>query len=468
MKFVHTVALVATILSILLAKTFATDIEYEDLEDYQQRNISRDGRLFPFVAVVRFGDETCTTTTNGLTMTGSCRTQKQCEEQDGTVISGSTCGGGYGVCCTFRLSCPSSSSGNNIVTVRSSGTHIVSSNSLSMSTPTPCQINFQRPSKDICEVRLDFINFNIAGPNEVGDCNRASLTVMADNLQEFITCGSNTGQHLYLDYGQSDLVSVNINPNTDNNPAPVFDLQATYIRCNNCTGSGKSKSKKKSGGKKKNSGSSDAATSLIQDDPAPLGCDQYYTGTSGQVRSFNYMSTSTDPNAQNQINTEMYMVCVKTPPGSKKIVWSPCPGETNPFDITGGDSTGKTGSDCQTDYIDIPGSPQGRYCGGSFPDSVISSARPFQMYVYFNGEEIPGINNMINPTTGCPIGYDCLDQYSTPIIPGQGSPPNDPSAILPCQTPAADALGEQCALNPGLIDFVDTSNNGFCLQYTIM
>ncbi|CAG7824799.1 unnamed protein product, partial [Allacma fusca] len=115
----------------------------------------------------------------------------------------------------------------------------------------------------------------------------------------------------------------------------------------------------------------------------------------------------------------------------------------------------------------IPGSPAGRYCGSIFPGTIASSTRPFQMFVSFNDEEIVAINNMVNPLVGCPIGFDCLDQYGSRIIPDVGSPPNDPSAVLPCQSPEADALGEQCSLNQGLQDFVDTSNTGFCLQYVL-
>ncbi|CAG7831971.1 unnamed protein product, partial [Allacma fusca] len=118
-------------------------------------------------------------------------------------------------------------------------------------------------------------------------------------------------------------------------------------------------------------------------------------------------------------------------------------------------------------WIAIPGSIAGRYCGSKFPGSIASSTKPFQMFVSFNDEEIIGTNSVTNPLVGCPIGYDCMDQYGTPIRPGQGSPPNDPSAVLPCQTPAAEALGEFCALNPGLFDLIDSGNTGFCLQYVL-
>ncbi|CAG7828792.1 unnamed protein product, partial [Allacma fusca] len=94
-----------------------------------------------------------------------------------------------------------------------------------------CKINFKRPNSDICHVRLDFVRFDMTGPNDVGDCNGGSLTVTADNLHDFITCGNNTGQHLYLEYGDCDIVSVLMNPNQDGNPPPTFDLQATFINC---------------------------------------------------------------------------------------------------------------------------------------------------------------------------------------------------------------------------------------------
>ncbi|CAG7830301.1 unnamed protein product, partial [Allacma fusca] len=97
----------------------------------------------------------------------------------------------------------------------------------------------------------------------------------------------------------------------------------------------------------------------------PAGCDQYYTNPSGQVRSFNYISQKKD--IQGQINNQKYTVCVKTLSGYKRIIWGPCQGEAVPFSISGYPDPFsyrvKTGSDCQTDWIDIPGSPAGRYCG---------------------------------------------------------------------------------------------------------
>ncbi|CAG7717374.1 unnamed protein product, partial [Allacma fusca] len=333
-------------------------------------------------------------------------------------------------------------------------THVVNGNPIDEYSRLSCKINFKRPNSDICHVRLDFVRFSMTGPSDLGECDGGSLTVTAENLHDFITCGNNTGQHLYLEYGDCDIVSVSMNPNQDGNPPPTFDLQATFI---NCEQSGSSKT--------------------IQNDPPPAGCDQYYTNPSGQVRSFNYISQkffgiSQWNDVQGQINNQKYTVCVKTLSGYRRIIWGPCQGEEVPFSLSGygssvstqGDLSSyemKTGSDCQTDWIDIPGSPAGRYCGSIFPGTIASSARPFQMFVSFNDEEIVAINNMINPATGCPIGFDCVDPYD-PIRPAQGSPTNSASGFVPCHE-----LGEFCALNPGLEEFVDSGNTGFCLQYVL-
>ena len=96
---------------------------------------------------------------------------------------------------------------------------------------------------------------------------------------------------------------------------------------------------------------------------APDGCAQYYTDQRSDVKSFNF--------PQQQMNNEMYMVCVKTFSGSDGIRWMQCTdtGLTQNFFITGIvglNTTGLSGSSCVTDYVEIYGTQGGKYCGADF------------------------------------------------------------------------------------------------------
>lgn len=67
----------------------------------------------------------------------------------------------------------------------------------SESTDSTCTLTLLRPSKvPICQVRLDFPVFDIAGPTD-GDCLDDKLTITGNNANSPVPdlCGLNSGQH---------------------------------------------------------------------------------------------------------------------------------------------------------------------------------------------------------------------------------------------------------------------------------
>ncbi len=58
--------------------------------------------------MVRFPNEACTTSNNDM---GVCYTANECESRGGT--NSGTCASGFGVCCSFSVSCGQMSSQNN-------------------------------------------------------------------------------------------------------------------------------------------------------------------------------------------------------------------------------------------------------------------------------------------------------------------------------------------------------------------
>ena len=157
---------------------------------------------------------------------------------------------------------------------------------------------------------------------------------------------------MYLQYGSAETITASI---TLNNAMSTYDILATYIRCGSSSSSKSSKGSKGSNSKGKgrtfssnSKGSSnsdddsdddnsnsfviepgDTMTSLLvitygctQDRLtfrlyafiAPSGCSQYFTKSSGTIKSLNYggdMMTTAAGTSQFQINNEKYTVCVK-------------------------------------------------------------------------------------------------------------------------------------------------------------
>jgi len=191
-------------------------------------------------------------------------------------------------------------------------------------------------------------------------------------------CGDLSGQHMYLDYGSSDRITVSVI--TDGGALPqsrLWNVRIIYIDCNSLS-------------------------------RAPDGCLQYYMSATGEVKMFGY------PMAPHLADLD-YTVCVRSEDGAGSIVWSPCASEppAQSFLLTGMALTdptmGMPGASgmCSTDYVlimtDDPAVPvvkmDDRYCGNALaammpPFIVRSIAKPFIMRVRTDSTE--AMTDMMN------------------------------------------------------------------------
>ncbi|KAK3876937.1 hypothetical protein Pcinc_018311 [Petrolisthes cinctipes] len=160
--------------------------------------------------------------------------------------------------------------------------------------------------------------------------------------------------------------------------------------------------------------------------PAPTGCLQYYTETSGTITSFNHNNAgpTTNPGTRQIANTN-YGVCVEMADGYCGIIWERnTTGGDYGFSMTGNPAglppgilgtpdVSETGTtDCTTDYVIIPGGvtdlgvQEDRYCGLGFPNSVTSTNKPFMLYVTTDEAELvapPDISDINN--SGFSLNY---------------------------------------------------------------
>ena len=115
---------------------------------------------------------------------------------------------------------------------------------------------------------------------------------------------------------------------------------------------------------------------------APTDCLQYFTATSGTVRSYNF-------EGKRMPIASAYLTCIRSGPGACKIHWKQSPGVPDAF-VVGAMAAGNaiSPSDC-SDYVQIPGTITALnvHCGGIFtngvdqtgslPETVTSRVRPF-------------------------------------------------------------------------------------------
>ena len=69
-------------------------------------------------------------------------------------------------------------------------------------TDQTCRTTIDVVGKNICQLKLEFNDFEIKGPDVTGDCSEDVMTVTGTTNDERVPeiCGLNTGQHSMYDY----------------------------------------------------------------------------------------------------------------------------------------------------------------------------------------------------------------------------------------------------------------------------
>ncbi|XP_063597976.1 uncharacterized protein LOC134774584 isoform X1 [Penaeus indicus] len=301
---------------------------------------------------------------------GICLPLAHCANTGG--VPAGTCARGFGVCCIAQRTCGESTSYTH--------TNFVNPGYYDSDTGSgACTLTVNHANKNICQIRLDFLELELAQPDTDGNCNIDFLAVTGGASTVPTICGSNSGQHMYIDV---DPTCGALKVTVDRSPAPLasrwWNIKVTQIPCD-----------------------SEAR--------APTGCLQYYTETSGYVKSFNFDSYNSFNYSENsQIAQQNYGVCIKAGEGYCGIMWE----RMTVFGFTvsgnlpvispslvGTAAASSTGATCTTDYVIIPGgvdnnqNSEDRFCGLGFPDSVTSTMKPFVMYVHTDADESSEVAN---------------------------------------------------------------------------
>ncbi|KAM3969070.1 uncharacterized protein ACR2FA_003721 [Aphomia sociella] len=303
-------------------------------------------------------------------------TARECSSRGGSANG--YCANGFGLCCIFMTSCGSSTSEN--------GTYFVNSGYPSAYDGTgSCELTVIKSHPDVCQIRLDFNRFTIAGPEQMNHvCNQDQFIVSGGNPVPAI-CGVNQGSHMYVDAGIGTTNPVKLTFVTSGNSFErMWKLKVTQIPCNTIY-------------------------------KADEGCLQYYTGVSGQLRSFNY-----DPASGLQLSNQDYGICIRMERNFCGIQYSACPDTVNnrsrSFTISGNSNgpvnamigSGAGPNNCANDWLLVPCAANvgriqpaqalctDRICGGTFsadlsmqPSTVLSTVKPFRLWFHTDNVEAP-------------------------------------------------------------------------------
>merc|ERR1711874_555394 len=235
----------------------------QDEEHSLKTTQERDPKLSVF-QVVKFANGIC----KGSSRNGTCYTAAECSNIGGTKDG--TCADGFGVCCIVILTTSGSSSVNNTYIYKASGTTYSSGDH--KYTICPC-------SDNICRIRFDFNTFTIASPNtgfgtiyaastigtypvgnsaNIGDCVTDTFFINSPYGRSTPTiCGVNSGQHMYVDTTDGECVDAHYGLGGGTSSTRALDIRVSQFVCGDEMG-------------------------------GPTGCLQYYTSSSGKIRSFNF------------------------------------------------------------------------------------------------------------------------------------------------------------------------------------
>lgn len=171
----------------------------------------RNSKHFSLFSVVTFKNEECNSEsgfTGGIT-TGTCFTATECGDKGGTKSG--NCASGFGVCCIFvKLD---ASTAISITENRTYWRNPAYPDVETTAAGTTMTTTIQKMQSDICQVRLDFQNFVIAGPANTleniatgaaakgTNCNDQLEFTLSGGFFVPLLCGIMTDEHLYLDMG---------------------------------------------------------------------------------------------------------------------------------------------------------------------------------------------------------------------------------------------------------------------------
>lgn len=291
----------------------------------------------------------------------------------------------------------------------------------------PCDFKVCPMSKNICQLRLDFITFEIgqpettaeltawgsaassiggpvgadyhlSHPNRHGQCVQDSFAVSSPGTAPPVICGENSGMHMYVDADGMTCNSLSFSWMTYNSQR--WNIKVSQIEC----------------------GSPWAA---------PKGCLQYYTKDTDTIKSFNYAKSL-------HLADQYYNVCIR--PNTKKCKVCYYEKVAGDFQVSSVANTLNVGSQhmsCNAvnlipipvktaliaakmqlgnDWVTIQNGAKtdgtivaDRFCGNVLHDvyggvttmaTVCSSAMPFRMGVHFDGSEAAGMGAELNGVVG--------------------------------------------------------------------
>ena len=226
----QTISIVCLVL-VVIAKTGARHRKIRD------QNENRKGKFFGIFNIVSFPNDLCNGTNDmqgkythistiliiSFLHLGVCLSSRECSDKGGE--SSGTCASGFGTCCSFI---ERSDSMMGMATFDTKVAYLQNPNYPQKHDDALVHtIQLVALNEDICQIRLDFLEFEIDGGSVIDKpCDRDMFRVTGSggmNLGIGDLCGTNTGQHLYIPMQGSRGGPANIRIITSDRQSGIFN-----------------------------------------------------------------------------------------------------------------------------------------------------------------------------------------------------------------------------------------------------
>ncbi|XP_069702658.1 uncharacterized protein [Periplaneta americana] len=182
--------------------------------------VQRDERFFSFFNVIRFKNVQCTGT-NGLC--GTCYSRKECASLSG-LASGS-CARNWGTCCVIQRTCGSTSNLNCTYFSNPGYPGLYTGNGR-------CSISITKCNSNICQLRIDLLDFTVGQPDANGNCLDDYLEITGGASSVPRICGENTGQHVYVDFpADNNPIQITVRTNPAVTANRKWNIRINQIEC---------------------------------------------------------------------------------------------------------------------------------------------------------------------------------------------------------------------------------------------
>lgn len=73
-----------------------------------------------------------------------------------------------------------------------------------------CNMQITRSGSDVCQLRVDFLDFSLAQPTGDGACTNDYFTITGGSSPVPRICGENSGHHVYVDFSGNNPITITV------------------------------------------------------------------------------------------------------------------------------------------------------------------------------------------------------------------------------------------------------------------